>query len=76
MHVTPFAHPRLGSGSDGRTSPAHGRSDQDRASPRPPPPRTAPFLVIAPEQFHAALKDFVAYKQRLMPVELVALEPC
>jgi hypothetical protein len=41
-------------------------------------PTTAPaklsFLIVAPQPFHEALKDFVAYKQRLMKVELVTLE--
>jgi len=32
------------------------------------------LLVIAPNAFHAALKDFVAYKNTLLPTELVSLE--
>ena len=32
------------------------------------------LLVIAPESFHPALKDFVAHKQTLLPTELWSLE--
>lgn len=32
------------------------------------------LLIIAPEPFHAALAEFVAHKQNLLPTELVSLE--
>lgn len=44
---------------------------------RPTDPSTSPpkrLLVIAPERFHAALSDFVQYKQNQLPAELVSLE--
>ncbi|MEP0843669.1 MAG: hypothetical protein HRF43_13275 [Phycisphaerae bacterium] len=41
-------------------------------------PATAPaagaLLIVAPQRFHDALKDFVAFKSRLMKVELAGLE--
>lgn len=49
------------------------------AAPETQPAATAApakisFLIVAPEQFQDALKDFVAYKAKLMKVELVTLE--
>src|ERR1019366_96122 len=35
---------------------------------------TKTLLVIAPEMFHPALEEFVAYKQKLMPTEFRSLE--
>src|SRR5437016_2430134 len=32
------------------------------------------FLIIAPERFHSVLGDYVRYKQRQLPTELVSLE--
>ena len=32
------------------------------------------FMIVAPEAFHAALKEFVAHKQAQLPTTLVALE--
>ena len=53
-----------------------------RLSAAPPEPTSAPtsrpaaaaFLVVAPERFHDALKEFVAYKQYDLGTELVSLE--
>ena len=39
-----------------------------------PGPGTNRLLVIAPSLFHPALKEFVAYKQKLLPTELRSLE--
>jgi hypothetical protein len=36
-----------------------------------PPKR---LIIVAPNAFHEALKDFVSYKRKLLPVELVSLE--
>lgn len=41
---------------------------QDRA------PARKLFLVVAPEKFHAALGEYIAYKKRSRPTELVSLE--
>lgn len=32
------------------------------------------FLIVAPDRFHGALKEYVAHKQKLRPTELVSLE--
>ena len=32
------------------------------------------LIVVAPEKFHAALAEYLAYKQKLRPTELVSLE--
>jgi hypothetical protein len=32
------------------------------------------FLVIAPERFHAALRDYIRYKKAQMPTDLISLE--
>ncbi len=46
-----------------------------RAAEDTPAKTSAPrLLVIAPTAFHAALKDFVAHKQTLLPAELRSLE--
>jgi hypothetical protein len=37
-------------------------------------PASKPFLVVAPDRFRDALKEFVADKQRTLPTELVSLE--
>jgi hypothetical protein len=35
---------------------------------------TKRLLVIAPNSFHSALKEFIAYKQTVLPTELLSLE--
>lgn len=48
-----------------------------QAQSSPAAKRVAPakrLLVVAPDVFHPALKDFVRYKRRLLPTELVSLE--
>ncbi len=32
------------------------------------------FFIVAPERFHAELKDYVAHKRKLLPTELISLE--
>ena len=39
-----------------------------------PQPRGNRMLIVAPSAFHPALKEFVRYKRRLLPTELVSLE--
>lgn len=51
---------------------------QDASAPpdlaKPPGSGAKRLLVIAPSAFHAALREFVAHKQRLLPTELRSLE--
>ncbi len=42
--------------------------------PRQPTRETKRLLVIAPNAFHPALREFVAHKQKLLPTELRSLE--
>jgi len=42
------------------------------ADKRPPGPKL--FIIVAPERFHPALAEYVAYKRKLRPTELAALE--
>jgi hypothetical protein len=53
-------------------------SAQIWGSPAPAPGQSAVvtnrLLVIAPSAFHPALQEFVAYKQKLLPTELLSLE--
>ena len=37
-------------------------------------PARKQFLIVAPNSFHEALKEYVAYKKKLRPTELVSLE--
>jgi hypothetical protein len=42
------------------------------ADKRPPGPKL--FIIVAPERFRPALAEYVAYKQKLRPTEVVSLE--
>ena len=53
------------------SSPASG---QTTGSPQPPGRSVRKLLIIAPGAFLPALQDFAAYKQKLLPTELLSLE--
>ena len=44
------------------------------AADKPAEPAVKRFLIVAPDQFHDALKEYVEYKKKLRPTELVSLE--
>ncbi|QVL34095.1 hypothetical protein KIH39_09360 [Telmatocola sphagniphila] len=43
-------------------------------SPQEPKKDPSLFMIVSPDQFHTALKDYVQQKQKLFKVELVSLE--
>ncbi len=43
-------------------------------TPDDKPPDAPRFFIVAPERFHADLKDYVTHKQKLLTTELVSLE--
>ena len=44
------------------------------AADKPAEPAVKHFLIVAPDEVHDALKEYVEYKKKLRPTELVSLE--